>query len=182
MAQVIENVRVRLKLPECNPSAQTLNAIFSFDGSIAEILPYLNTVLKGFQYNDKEKILVIKRLGRLITIREKEIAITKVKDEKEAYEIFDELRDTIKEVFQSKSKIVPSYTTPKLPSANEILDFLPKKDCKECGKRSCRVFAWDVYLRFINGEPLALERCPHLLSEDEKDNYLRLKTILFEEG
>lgn len=35
MAQVIKNVRVRLKLPECKPSAEKLNVIFEFDEDIA---------------------------------------------------------------------------------------------------------------------------------------------------
>jgi ArsR family metal-binding transcriptional regulator len=182
MAKVIENVRMRLKLPECNPSSERLNAVFELDEDIGDILPYLNSVLKGFQYNDKEKILVIKKFGRLITIRPKEIAITKLQDEEEAKRIFEEIKSVIEETYEKKEDITPSYTTPPLPTSKDILDLLPKKDCKECGKPSCRAFAWELYIGFINDEPIDLGKCPYLVSPEFNSNYENLRKILCLEG
>lgn len=178
MAEVIENVRLTLKHPECNFSSETLNAIFEFDSDIGEILPYLNTVLGGFEYNHNEKILVVKKEGRMLTIRPKMIAITKVKDRSEAEAVLEEIKSIIKEVYAKKNSILPSYSTPPVPKSGEILNLLPKKDCKECGKPSCRAFAWDLYFRFVNNMPVEIEKCPYVLEEGMKNNYLRLKEIL----
>jgi ArsR family metal-binding transcriptional regulator len=182
MAKVIKDARMRLRLPECNPSSDKLNAVFELDTDIADILPYLNSVLKGFQYNDKEKILVLKKSGRLITIRPREVAITKVQDEGEAKEIFEEIKSVIEETYEERETITPSYAAPPLPTSKDILDLLPKTDCKGCGKQSCRAFAWDLYLRFVNDEPLDPSKCPHLLTPEFGSNYERLRKILGLEG
>ena len=56
---------VRLVLSDCNPSSQKVNALVDLSEDISEVLSYLNTVLKGIQYNEAEKILVVKKGGRL---------------------------------------------------------------------------------------------------------------------
>ena len=59
---------------------------------ISEVLPYLNTVMKGLQYDQNEKVLTVRREGRLITFRPRQIAMAKLEDEREARSVIEELR------------------------------------------------------------------------------------------
>ena len=82
-------------LSDCNPSSQKVNAIADLSEDISEVLPYLNTVLKGIQYNETENILVVKKIGRLITFRPRQIALTKLEDESEARIVMEELKQIL---------------------------------------------------------------------------------------
>ena len=58
---LLQKYDLKMVLSECNPSSQKVNAIADLSEDIGEILPYLNTALKGFQYYAEEKILTVKR-------------------------------------------------------------------------------------------------------------------------
>jgi len=176
----LEEYRLRLVSPECNPSSEKVNAIFELNEDLSELLPYLNTSLKGFQYNHQAKILVLKRDGRVITIRPKEISITKLNDEREAKEVFESLKKEILKTERNKENIKPSYESRPIPSPGEILKLLPGKNCKECGKPTCKAFAWDIYRKLANigDEKLELEKCKPLFSQEYKETLEELRKIL----
>jgi len=181
MAQMkLEEYKLRLVSPECNPSTEKVNAIFELNEDLSELLPYLNTSLKGFEYNHQAKVLVLKRGGRVITIRPKEISITKLNDEREAKEVFESLKEEILQTERNKANIRPSYESRPIPSPSEILKLLPGKNCKECGKPTCKAFAWDIYRKLINvgDEKLELERCKPLFSDEYKEMLGKLKELL----
>jgi hypothetical protein len=48
---LLKDYKLRIVLSNCNPSSQKVNAIADLSENICEVLPYLNTVLKGLQYN-----------------------------------------------------------------------------------------------------------------------------------
>jgi len=176
----LEEYRLRLVSPDCNPSIEKINAIFELNENLSELLPYLNTSLKGFQYNHQAKILVLKRDGRVITIRPKEISITKLNDEREAKEVFESLKKEILKTERNKENIKPSYESRPIPSPGEILKLLPGKNCKECGKPTCKAFAWDIYRKLANigDEKLELEKCKPLFSQEYKETLEELRKIL----
>lgn len=101
---LLRDYQLRIVLPECNFSAEKVNAIVTLSEDIGEILPYLNRVLKGMHYIDKIKILTVKRGDHLITFRPKEIAITKLEDEKEARQVMEELKGIINQTYQNREK------------------------------------------------------------------------------
>ncbi|PIV24615.1 MAG: hypothetical protein COZ69_08405 [Deltaproteobacteria bacterium CG_4_8_14_3_um_filter_45_9] len=74
---LIKKYQIRIVLSDCNPSSQKVNAMVDLSEDISEMLPYLNTALKGLHYFEEEKILTVKRRGRLITFRPRQIALTK---------------------------------------------------------------------------------------------------------
>jgi hypothetical protein len=45
---LLNEYQLRIVLPDCNFSAETVNAIVALPEDISEVLPYLHTVLKGF--------------------------------------------------------------------------------------------------------------------------------------
>jgi hypothetical protein len=47
---LLKTYRREIFRPECNPSFQSLHCIAHLDQDIEEVLPYLNSVLGGFEY------------------------------------------------------------------------------------------------------------------------------------
>ncbi len=172
---LLASYALRIVLSDCNPSSQKVNAIADLSGDISEALPYLNTVLKGFQYSAEEKILTAKRGGRLITFRPRQISITKLEDEKEATAVMEELKQIVNETYANKDHIEPTYTSRPIPRPLDIFKLLPAKNCKECGEASCMAFA----MKLINDE-LDWKQCPLIFREEFETNRFKL-TKLFPE-
>jgi len=166
---LLKDYKLRIVLSDCNPSSQKVNAIADLSENICEVLPYLNTVLKGLQYDGEEKILAGKRGGRLITFRPQQITLTKLEDEKEARDIMEELKQIINETYVNRDHIKPIYTSRSIPRPLDVFKLLPGKNCKECGEPTCMAFA----LRLINDE-VEWRQCPFLLTEEFQTNRLKL--------
>jgi ArsR family metal-binding transcriptional regulator len=165
----IKDYQLRIVLSDCNPSSQKVNAIADLSEDITEILPYLNTALKGLHYFEEEKILTIKRKGRLITFRPRQIALTKLEDENEARSVMEELKQIVNEIYANKDHIKPTYTSRPAVRPLEVFKLLPGKNCKECGETTCMAFA----LKLVNDD-LELERCPLLFTKEFETNRLKI--------
>ena len=163
---------LKMVLSDCNPSSQKLNAIASLSEDIGEILPYLNTVLKGLQYSERESILTVKKGGHLISFRPKDIAITKLEDEEEARRVMEELKQIINDTHGNREQIEPTYTSRSIPRPLDIFKLLPGKNCKECGEPTCMAFA----LRVVNDE-LQWKQCPLLLTQEFDGSRQKLSEI-----
>jgi len=163
---------LKIVLSECNPSSQKVNAIADLSEDISEVLPYLNTVLKGLQYHHEDKFLTVKRKGHVITFWPRQIAVTKLEDEKEAIAVMEELKQIVNETFANKNHIKPTYTSRPIPRPLDIFKLLPGKNCKECGEPTCMAFA----LKLINDE-LEWKQCPLLLTKEFEANRIKLKEL-----
>jgi ArsR family metal-binding transcriptional regulator len=152
-----------------------VNALADLSEDISEVLPYLNTVLKGLQYHHDEKFLTVKRKGRVITFWPRQIAVTKLEDEKEAREVIEELKQILNETYTNKDRIKPTYTSRPIPRPLEIFKLLPGKNCKECGEPTCMAFA----LKLVNDE-VDWKQCPLLLEKEFEANRLKLTEIFSE--
>jgi ArsR family metal-binding transcriptional regulator len=170
---LLQNYTLRVVLSDCNPSSQKVNAIADLSEDISEVLPYLNTELKGLQYYAEEKILTAKRGGRLITFRPRQIAITKLEDEKEAITVMEELKRIVNKAYENRDHIEPTYTSRSIPRPLDIFKLLPRKNCKECGEPTCMAFA----LKLVNDE-VEWKTCPFLLTREFETNRLKLTEIL----
>ena len=160
----LSDYSLRLVLPDCNPSSQKVNALVDLSEDISEVLPYLNTVMKGLQYDDDEKVLTVKREGRLITFRSRQIAVAKLEDENEARSVIEDLKE---------DHIKPSYTSRPAPRPLEVYKLLPGNNCKECGEPTCMAFA----LRLVNDE-VKLIQCPLLFNKEFEVNCAKLTEFL----
>jgi ArsR family metal-binding transcriptional regulator len=174
---LLNEYQLRIVLPECNFSAENVNAIVALSEDISEVLPYLHTVLKGFHYIDKNKILTVKRGGHLITFRPKEIAITKLEDEKEARAVMEELKKIINDTYQNRSKIEPDYTMGKELKSSDILKLLPGTNCKECGERTCFAFSFKLIRHEIE-----ISKCKPLFSREYQEKREVLLELLQNAG
>ena len=127
------------------------------DEDISDVLPYLNTVLKGFQYIKNPPSLTLKFNGKLITLTSQEIGINIAKDKEEADKILKWLKQKINDTWKKRREIKPSIEVPQKPGVLNILKLLPKTNCQECGQPTCMVFAVSVTV----GEK-SPEDCPQL--------------------
>ena len=140
---LVEEYRKEFCLPP-NPKAQHLRCYAHLDGDITEVLPYLNTVLGGYQYYKDPPMLTLKYQAKLITLYPKMIGINMVKDEAEADNILEWLKQEINETWKSRAEISPSFERAPKPRILDILRLLPKSNCRECGQLTCLVFATQV--------------------------------------
>ena len=130
--------------PEQNPEFESLHCVAELEQDISAILPYLNTVLGGFEYLNDPPALVLKSRGRLITLHGRKIAINALKDEDEAEKILQWLTAEINAAWEGRDGIEPSFEGVPRPGILEILRQLPKTNCRKCGQPTCLVFATRV--------------------------------------
>ncbi len=127
-----------------NPIAQHLRCFAALGVDITEVLPFLNTALKGYEYLTDPASLTLKLPGKLVTLHPRMIAINIVKDEQEADEILEWLKREINDVWERRGEIQPSFECAPEPRVLEILKLLPKTNCRHCGEATCMVFAVKV--------------------------------------
>ena len=140
---LVEEYRKEFRLPP-NPGAQHLRCYAFLNADITEVIPYLNTVLGGFQYCREPLMLTLKFQAKLITLYPQMIAINIVKDEAEAENILEWLKQEINETWKRRAEITPSFEKGRKPRILDILRLLPRTNCQECGQPTCLVFATQV--------------------------------------
>ena len=153
---MLKHYRKEFRRPP-NPSAKHLRCVAYLDDNISDVLPYLNTVLRGHQYITEPPSLTLKFNGKLITIYSQEIAINIVKDTAEADKILQWLKQEINDTWKRRDQIKPSFSVAQKPGILNILKLLPKTNCKECGQPTCMVFA-----SLVTEGKKGLEDCPQL--------------------
>jgi len=168
-AMLLSQYRTKYVRPP-NPTAQHLRCFADLENDIGAVLPYLNTRLKGHQFFRDPPSLTLKyRGGTLITLTSHEIAINIVKDEAEAKDILEWLKEEINATWERRGEIVPSFEVAAPPRVLEILKLLPRTNCGACGQPTCMVFAVQVG-QGAQG-PLG---CPYL----DEENQGKLKEYL----
>jgi ArsR family metal-binding transcriptional regulator len=165
----LNNYRLEYCRPP-NPGATHLRGLARLDTDITDLLPYLNTVLRGHLYMREPPSLTIKYRAKLITFHPKEIAINILKDEAEAEEILAWLQGVINDTWERRETTTPSYEVAAKPRIMEILKLLPRTNCRACGQPTCLVFATKI----SNGEAEPSD-CPGLAPEalEGLQGYLR---------
>ena len=138
---LLESYRLEIFNSECNPGAMTVHCFAHLDQDVGEALPYLNTVLGGFEYIQDPPSVTFKAHGKLITVHGRKIAVNALKDETEARKIVEWLKREINDAWEKREEIVPSHKSMPRPQLIEILKLLPRTNCKKCGDPTCMVFA-----------------------------------------
>lgn len=125
--------------------------------------PNLNAVLVGFEYIKEPLSATFRAPGKLITVYGRKIAINAIKDENEALKIVEWVKREIKDAWEKRDEIEPSYEGRPRPKVIEILKLLPKTNCQQYGAPTCMVFATLV----VEGGKGASD-CPALRDENRK--------------
>jgi len=123
----------------CNPEWIAVRAELSND--ISEVFPYLNAVLKNAVYTPKVPSLNFKMEAGLISLAPQEMSVGQVLREEDALKVLDYLKGLINDTWQRRKSIAPMFKRKEETKAKDILDFLPKTNCRDCGLPTCFAFA-----------------------------------------
>lgn len=144
----------------CIADETKIRLIAYFSQDISDVLPYLNSVIKGASYNKNANTLTFTKERRIINLYNIKVAISKVNDIIDAWQILDELKDLINNTYKNRDKIKPNYESRVKITALEIYGWLPKTNCRICGETTCLAFA----VKLLQGQQ-KLENCTPLFSE-----------------
>ncbi len=138
---LLKNYTLEIFNSACDPDAMSVHCHAHLAQDVGSALPYLNTVLGGFEYIREPPSVTFKAHGKLITVHGRKIAINALKDETEAEKIVAWLQREINDAWEKREEIVPSFKGAPRPQLIEIIKLLPKTNCRQCGEPTCMVFA-----------------------------------------
>ncbi len=167
---LLKNYRLEIFNSKCQPGALSVHCFAHLDQDVSEALPYLNSVLGGFEYVKDPPTVSFKSQGKLITVHGRKIAVNALKDEEEARKIVEWLKREINDAWEKRDLIEPCYQGMPKPGIIEILKLLPKTNCKECNEPTCMVFATKI----AEGAK-GIDDCPQLGNQKKKllESYLQ---------
>ncbi len=155
---------------KCQSDAKGVHCFAHLEQDVSDVIPYLNSVLCGFEYLSDPQAVTFRAQGKLITVYGKKIAVNALKDEIEATKIVEWLKNEINDAWDKKDSIEPLYTGMPRPGIFEILKRLPKTNCKECNEPTCMVFATKI-AEGAKGS----QDCPQLtdMQRDQLNTYMK---------
>jgi ArsR family metal-binding transcriptional regulator len=166
---LLKNYRMDVTPPECLPSAVTVAAVIEFNDDLTELLPYLNTELGPCVYEANIPFLRFRRGGKTIAIYPNKIAISPLRDEDEAKEVFQWVRETINSISNRKDEITPSTWSLSQLKPLDIFKLLPRTNCGKCKRPTCMAFAAAIASGDANPNS-----CPALKEDQWMENRLQL--------
>lgn len=155
---LLKSYRLEITNSKCQPGNMGVHCIAWLDQDISEALPYLNTVLGGFEYLIDPPAVTFRVHGKLIAVHGDKIAVNALKDRPEAEKIIEWLKREVNAVWDDRNSVTPSFKGASRPSIVDIIRHLPNKPgCGLCKSPTCMVFA----TRLAEGAFLP-EACPEL--------------------
>jgi len=162
----------------CHPEWIAVTAEVSDD--ISEVFPYLNAVLKNAVYTPGVPSLNFKMETGFTNLMPQEIDVGQVLCKEDAIKILDYLRGLINDTWERRESIIPLYERKGEIKAKDIVDFLPRTNCRECSLPTCFAFA----VAMIRGQK-RLKDCSALskpeFAEDKEALVRLLGTVALED-
>jgi len=164
--------------PKCDSTKEVLHSLADFDADISPVFPYLNAELGGWDYDQRNQVLLLKlSAGKWITLHPHQIAIRGARDMEESEALLKWIQGQINEIYERRDQIEPRYTSQAGLKVMEILKLLPMTNCKACGYATCMAYA--AALR--EGE-ISLEDCPPLGEDKYREKREKLQAYLASYG
>jgi ArsR family metal-binding transcriptional regulator len=141
---LIEKYDLEVFTPPCEPGAERYAARARLMVDISELLPYLNSTLRGAVYLKEALALTWKKGGHNIAFHAYEIATSNVEDRDGAEKELKGLIDLVNRTWDQRSGITPDYETRQRPTPLAIYKLLPQTNCKKCGEPTCYTFSFKL--------------------------------------
>ncbi len=170
---LIQDYELDIFAPPCDPGAERWSVKAALHADIGEVLPYLNTALKGAVYNHAARALTWHMGGHAIAIRPHEIAISNLRDRESAATEVNRVADLINSIWERRAGIAPSTAMRQRLKPVDVYKLLPATNCRACGQATCFTFA----LKISAGEAEP-EQCSPLFRDAYQDNRARLAALL----
>ena len=172
---LLPSMTLRLVNIECMPSSTKFNAVIDLDVDIADLLPYLAAEIRGCTYVDGNNELTYMQQGHIIALRARQITVTAVEDEAEAWKICNDLKTLVNDVHQRRNSIHPVRRKHARLGPLAVYQHLPGTNCGDCGEPTCMAFAASVVTR-----TLPIKRCAPLLQGTYEESRRLLWRLLSE--
>ena len=172
---LIETFDLEVFTPLCDPSAERFAARARPNADISEILPNLNTTLRGAMYLPEASALTWKKGGHNIAFHDYEIATSNVEDRDGAEKELKGLIDLVNRTWERRAEITPDHTTRQRPTPMAIYKLLPNTNCKQCGESTCYSFALKLA---VSQKKLA--DCPPLFEPQYAEKLSALQEFVIE--
>jgi len=168
----------RVKRSFCNPEWVAVTAELSDD--ISEVFPYLNAVVENAVYTPEAQNLNFKMDTGFISLMPREMSVGQVACEEDAVKVLDYVKGLINDTWEKRTSITPVYKRKEEIKARDIVDFLPKTNCRDCGLPTCFAFA----VALLKGQK-RLKDCSALgkpeFAQDKEALAKLLQTVVSEE-
>ena len=155
----------------CVADAESVRMFARMSSDIAELMPYLNTVIKNATYNKEDNTLCFTRGRRLITLYSEKIALAKAYNPTDAWQTLDWIKDMVNDTYENRNSVEPNYRRRAGVTALDIFQFLPRLNCGDCGEPTCLAFA----VKLLLGER-RIEECKPLFAAE----HTRLRSVALE--
>ncbi len=175
MVMLLETIKnLEIFRPKCDATKEVLHAIADLAEDISPALPYLNAELGGWDYDDRNHVLLLKlSAGKWVTLQPQQIAIRGCRDIAEAQALMEWIKNQVNEIYERRHAILPRYTGQAGLKVMEILKLLPRTNCRACGYATCMAYA--AALR--EGE-ISWENCLPLQEEKSQGQLAGLRAYL----
>ncbi len=172
---LIEKYDVEVFTPLCEPGTERYAARARLTSDISEILPYLNSILRGAVYLPEAKALTWKKGGHNIAFHAHQIATSNVEDRDGAEKELKGLIDMVNRTWERRAEITPDHATRQRPAPLTVFKLLPQANCKECGEPTCFTFA----LKLVASQK-KLADCPRLAEPQHGEKLAALEEIVID--
>jgi len=123
----------------CNPEWVAVIAELSDD--ISEVLPYLNAVVKNAVYTPEAQNLNFKLDAGAVSLMPREVSVGQVTCQEDALKVLESVKELINATWERRTSIIPVYERKGEIKARDIVESLPKTNCRDCGLPTCFAFA-----------------------------------------
>lgn len=174
MNKLINNYSFELSEPPCSVGSGRYGLKITLNDDIHEVLPYLNAVMEETQFDKESDVLIGTEGKRKYAFRQGEIRVSGIDEVSEAPQVAKQAIDMVNRVWSERNCIKPNYSERKLPTVIEILQLLPRTNCKKCGLPTCLVFASD-----LRAGKASIEHCVPLVESENPDKLQKIKSLFF---
>jgi ArsR family metal-binding transcriptional regulator len=112
--------------------------------SLAEVLPYLATLPGVIAYNPGAPSLTFRRQSGFMTLYERRVTITQVRDADEGLALLAALTDAINATWEHRQELTAVTRPRRRPRPLDVYSLLPQTNCKQCGEATCMAFAFGL--------------------------------------
>jgi ArsR family metal-binding transcriptional regulator len=160
--------------PKCDYTKEILHGLATFEVDISPVFPYLNAELGGWDYDQRNHVLMLKlSAGKGFTLQPHEIAVKGAQDIREANAMLEWIKGQINDIYERREEITPRYTGQAGLRVMDILRLLPVTNCKACSYATCMAYA-----AALRGGEVKLEDCPPLWEEKCREKREKLQVYL----
>jgi ArsR family metal-binding transcriptional regulator len=138
---LIERYDLKIFTPPDRSSTERFSALANLAVDISEVLPYLNAILPGANYQRATSTLLTRKGAYQLTVYARQVAVGNVEDYDRAVTEIGELIDLVNRTWEHRADITPLFETRQRPPVMTVYRLLPQTNCRRCGEPTCYAFA-----------------------------------------